>query len=312
MLTTWQFTCMFFFTWRGLCDCGTYGTDYVHGGTYCIDTRKNDFFEFGTAFFGCTPDDTQGGVEPILVAPNNDNFLCSVIPTNPDDTAMMSTCNVTDNVVRKNQMTSGTWSAVLEGLTFAYQRSFDIIAGPPVEVTNTPTMTVIVSTTPLTTMTSTTTSVIPTTLAQATVTKPATTSTVTKTVTPKRVISTTTNIKTITVPAFPPVITKTTVTKTITTSCKVAPRRNDPIATIHPPKASLAAAIGAGSRIRRAEQLHRPRAAHAEDVGALARRTPDLCTTTVEASTTATTTSTSTASTSTITSTAVETSTSTM
>jgi hypothetical protein len=311
MLTLWQFTCILLFVWRGFCVCGTYGTDYVHGGTYCIDTRKNEFFEFGTAFFGCEADDTQGGVEPILVSPNNDNFLCSTIPTNPDDTAMMSTCNVTDNVVRKNQMTSGTWSAVLEGLTFAYQRSFDIIAGPPVEVTSTPTMTVIVSTTPLTTVTSTTTSVIPTTLAQATVTKPATTSTVTKTVTPSRVMSTTTNVITVTIPAFPPKVTKTTVTKTITTSCKIAPRRNDPIATIHPPKASLAAAIGAGSRIRRAELRH-PRAALPEEFGALARRTPDLCTTTVEASTTSTITSTSTAPTSTITSTAVETSTSTV
>lgn len=154
----------------GSCVCGSYGTDYVDGGNYCIDTRSDDFFSFGTGFWGCTPNDTQGGVEPIIVNPNNDDFFCSTIQTQPDDEIMISTCNIADNEIRKSQMVSGTWTVVIEGLTFAYARAFSIVAGPPVEVTSIATATVTETSTPITTETTTTTSIIPTTLPPTTLT----------------------------------------------------------------------------------------------------------------------------------------------
>lgn len=154
----------------GSCLCGSYGKDYVDGGTYCIDTRSDDFFSFGTGFWGCSLNDTQGGVDPIIVDPNNDDFFCSTIQTQPDDETMISTCNVADNEIRKSRMISGEWTVVIEGLTFAYARVFSIVAGPPVEVTSTATMTITETSTPMATETSTTISVIPTTLAPGTVT----------------------------------------------------------------------------------------------------------------------------------------------
>lgn len=74
-------------------DCRSTGTDYVDaGGPYCVNSTSTDFFSFGTEFEGCQPSDTQGGtVTPILIDPNTDEFFCSDIATNPDDTEMRST-----------------------------------------------------------------------------------------------------------------------------------------------------------------------------------------------------------------------------
>ena len=265
--------------------CRSSGWDYVDGGTYCIDTRKDEFFEFGSSFQGCTADDTQGGVDPIVVNPNNDDFICSKIQTNPDDINMLSTCNVTGEELRKKDLMSGQWTVVIEGLTFAWMRQFSIIAGTPVEVTSTPIATLTLTSTPITTSTLVSTSTIQETVPASTVTVPATTQTTSRTIIPSRVTTTTTYIKTITIPAFPPEITKVTTMKTITTRCRTAPPRWDPINTVHAAKASLAAAIKPSGRFRRGNRLP----ARSAD---LAARTPDQCTTTVFAeATTVTTTS---------------------
>lgn len=59
----------------------------------------------------------------------------------------------------KSQIISGNWIVVVEGLTFAWMRTFQIIAGPPKIVTETPTATVNVTATPTSTSTTTMTSV---------------------------------------------------------------------------------------------------------------------------------------------------------
>ena len=43
-----------------------------------------------TVLPGCTPDDSQGNITPILVDPNFDDYSCSDIPTQPDDTEIIS------------------------------------------------------------------------------------------------------------------------------------------------------------------------------------------------------------------------------
>lgn len=293
------------------CTCGSYGTDFVDGGTYCVDTSSDDFFSFGTAFWDCFQNDTQGGVDPILVDPNNEDYICSTIQTNPDDVPMLSTCNVPGEEVRKSHMISGTYIAVIEGLTFAYARAFSIIAGIPVVVTSTPTISFTITTTPMTTTTSPLTSIMLTTLPASTTTIPATTNTQKTTISPKPTTTTLTTTKTITLRNWLPKITKTTTIKTITTPCRTATRRNDPTCTIHPPKASLAAAADYAPRgLRNGLHHHGVKPLHGRRVPLAAnlellRRSPDLCTTTILATTEVTSTAISTAPTSTVTSTVV-------
>lgn len=74
-----------------LSQCASYGSDYVDGGTYCINTQSPDYFSFGTFFTGCQPSDSQGNITPILVDPNNNEYFCSDIPTTPDNTVYKST-----------------------------------------------------------------------------------------------------------------------------------------------------------------------------------------------------------------------------
>ncbi|ETN37719.1 uncharacterized protein HMPREF1541_07342 [Cyphellophora europaea CBS 101466] len=312
MRCLWQIlAALLLFALQGSCACHSYGWDYVDGGTYCVNTKSDEYFSFGTGFWGCTPNDTQGGVEPILVDPDSNDVLCSVIQTNPDDVNMVSTCDIVGHEIRKSQMVSGKWSVVIEGLEFAWMRSFSVIAGPQVTKIATPTITINQTMSPSTTVTVVTTNTLPTTLSPSTITIPSTTSTATSTVTPKTVTTTITKVRTITLPAWPPKVTKTTVTRTQTTACKTASRRNDPTCTVHPPKASLAAAGGSYGRFRR-HAPYVPRAPPTQHLNDLGRRTPDLCTTTVLASTVVTSTSTITAPTTTISSTLVETATKTM
>ena len=136
-------------------------------------------------------------------------------------------------------MISGDWIVVIEGLTFAYMRTFNIIAGPPKIVTETPTATFSVTETPTSTSTSTVTSVDLTTLEPSTTTLPSTTLTRTIYTTPARVTVTSTIpvTRTRTTRTF----TKTTTTKTVTTSCETQKPVRDPPCTIRPSKASLKA-----------------------------------------------------------------------
>ncbi|KAF4631994.1 hypothetical protein G7Y89_g6135 [Cudoniella acicularis] len=120
-------------------DCNSYGIDYVNGGTYFIDNTQTTNFTFLTDFSGCDNEE----ITPILVDPNENEYFCSDIPTSPDYTSFLSTCPIT-----QNQMFSGTWYIVIEGLTFAYVRTFTLTVGVPTTITETPTVTVGITSTP--------------------------------------------------------------------------------------------------------------------------------------------------------------------
>lgn len=161
----------------------------------------------------------------LLSDPNGDEYDCTDLPTLPDNTPEMTTCDIV-----KNQMFSGEWSLVLmgnnlDGNPFAYQRQFSLDCGPQVTTTITPTAYFTQTITP--TVNITTTSVVSLTStvnATTTVVKPSKTGFVT--VTPKPV--TTTSVKTIarTVRQW----TKTAVvnTKTVTATCTVPPKPQQP------------------------------------------------------------------------------------
>ncbi|KIV81088.1 hypothetical protein PV11_08538 [Exophiala sideris] len=281
-----------------LADCISFGYDFVDGGgPYCINTTSTDYFSFGTEFEGCQPSDSQGDITPILVDPNNNEYFCSNIPTQPADTDMVSTCNVTGNTLQKDQMFSGNWTVVVEGLTFAWQRDFSVIAAPPVTVTSTPTATFTVTNIPSTTITSTSTGWDSITISASTITLPSTTLTRTITTTPSRVTvySTSTVSRTRTARSFSSTIS----TTTVTANCMTQPHRQDPTCTIHPTKASLLAAASSAvssivanttvaadrwswrgpSRYRHVREVSKRARIEPRD-GQLVKRGADVCTTT--------------------------------
>ncbi|ETI27929.1 hypothetical protein G647_00378 [Cladophialophora carrionii CBS 160.54] len=274
---------------RSAADCLSYGYDFVDGGgPYCINTTSTSYFTFGTEFFGCQPSDVQDAVTPILIDPNGDEYFCSDIGVQPDGQDMVSICNVAGNELTRNNMFSGTWTAIMEGLTFAYMRSFAIIAAPPVTVTSTPTATFTVTTTPSTTITSTITNVFSTTAPASTVTVPTSTSTRTITTSPAQttVYWTSTSTRTRTTRVF----SKTVSTTTVTTSCQTQTPSKDPVCTIRPTKATLAAAASTISMVPRqwTRQFQRPgngRSGWGTVCRALTPQqmlmTIDMCTTTV-------------------------------
>ncbi|KIW16209.1 hypothetical protein PV08_06260 [Exophiala spinifera] len=188
----------------------------------------------------------------------------------PDDVDMKSTCNVDGNQVTKNKMFSGNWMVVMEGLTFAWMRTFEIVAGPPVTITSTPTATYTITSTPRATVTTTSTDIYSTTLSPLTVTVPSSTSTRTITTTPKQVTvdSTSTSTRTRISRTWSATVT----TTTVTVSCQPQIVKRDPTCTIRPTKATLAAASnttypaprgrffrGAPRRSRRREAFVEPR-----------------------------------------------------
>jgi hypothetical protein len=153
-------------------------------------------------------------------------------------------------------MASGNWIAVIEGLSFAYQRQFSIIAAPPVTSWNTPTATWNYTVTPSTTITSTVTNIVSTTADPSTITMPSSISTKTVTTTPSQVTAwwTSTITRTRTARLF----TKTVSTTTVTTSCKTQTPSKDPVCTFSPTKASLLASLPTISGIPRNKQIVRP------------------------------------------------------
>ncbi|OAL32197.1 hypothetical protein AYO20_07965 [Fonsecaea nubica] len=241
---------------KSAAECLSYGYDFVNlGGPYCVNTTSTAYFSFGTEFFGCQASDVQDAVTPILVDPNSDEYFCSDIAVQPDGADMVSTCNIPGNEVTKNNMFSGDWTIVIEGLTFAWMRSFSIIAAPPVVVTTTPTATFTVTSTPFTTITTTITNVFSTTASPSTVTVPTTTITRTITTTPAQV--TVYSTSTITRTRTSRVFSKTVSTTTVTTSCKTQPPAKDPTCTIRPTKATLAASLESITILPRMRQFER-------------------------------------------------------
>jgi hypothetical protein len=67
-------------------DCAAYGIDFQNGQSYFINSADTSNFTTVTQFTGCT-----GVANVILVAPNEDSWLCSDISTTPDGTNQLST-----------------------------------------------------------------------------------------------------------------------------------------------------------------------------------------------------------------------------
>ncbi|CAD0019579.1 unnamed protein product [Aureobasidium pullulans] len=180
-------------------DCESYGIDFVNNG------NSNQSFTSVTEF-------ADVAAVELVNWDTGDEYLCSDIPLQPDDTPETSTCDI-----EKDQMKSGTWGLILisnngvdpDSPPFANQRTFYLTVGAQATSTVTPTLTFNLTTTP--TITSQTTSFIVNTTTvnnSMTVTVPAT-------------ISLTRTLKTWTRTAI-------IYTATATASCTVPPRPQQP------------------------------------------------------------------------------------
>lgn len=67
-------------------DCASYGIDFQHGASYFINNLDTSNFTAVTQFVGCT-----GMADVILVAPDENSWLCSDVNTRPDNTNQLST-----------------------------------------------------------------------------------------------------------------------------------------------------------------------------------------------------------------------------
>ncbi|KAK1768270.1 hypothetical protein QBC33DRAFT_558430 [Phialemonium atrogriseum] len=124
-------------------ECSSTGLDYTNGGSYLIDGTSDDYFVFTSAFSGC--DDTD--ISPILIDPDGNDYSCTDIATQPDDTDQVSQCDI-----RFSEMTSGEWSVIIQSqdFDFAVERVFTLTVGAAdvVTVTVVPTVVVGVTSTP--------------------------------------------------------------------------------------------------------------------------------------------------------------------
>jgi hypothetical protein len=120
--------------------CNTYGLDFQDGGNYFINTNSNDSFTFVSSFVGCQNDTAS----VMLINQNTgDQYDCGSVPTVPDNAPELATCPV-----HKDEIASGDFLIIAvgnngNGTPFAYQREFNISAGPQQTITNyyTPTVT---------------------------------------------------------------------------------------------------------------------------------------------------------------------------
>ncbi|KAK4952292.1 hypothetical protein LTR66_013758, partial [Elasticomyces elasticus] len=295
--------------------CLSYGIDFISGGSYFINTNSNESFTSVSQFEGCN----AGKASILLVDPKSDQYECTDVPTTPDDVSQMSMCPLF-----KNQMYSGDWSILIlgnngDGNPFAYERDFSINAGPQQTTYVTPTVTYTATLIPTTTITSTsvvsTTSTVP---ATTTVVIPSATKI--ETITPAPTTVTSTEIITRTFNKW--TRTQSRVTETVTASCTVPgrPQNPDPTCTIVPTKIALPTGLYIGKRSDRAVDVTiakrrfadaRLRAAAAAAVQArdLVGRSADVQTVTSTASVAVNTTTTVTAGTSAVTNIVITTST---
>jgi len=99
--------------------CYSYGVDFVDEGSYFINSQSTEQFSAVSYFQGCQNDTA----DVLFVAPDNDEYLCSQIPTVPENKNQLSTCPI-----QKSQMSSGHWLLLVlgnngdEGQPFAWQR----------------------------------------------------------------------------------------------------------------------------------------------------------------------------------------------
>ncbi|RAQ98978.1 hypothetical protein DDE82_008727 [Stemphylium lycopersici] len=178
--------------------CYSYGVDFIDEGSYFINSNSIEDFTAVSYFKGCNND----VADVLLVAPEDTagetEFLCSQIPTTPDNENQLSTCPI-----MKNQMSSGHWLLLIlgdngeGGQPFAWQRDLYLTVGPQVTTTYTPTVTMSYFTTPTMTETFSTTSTDTITTGPfSTITMPSGTAKKTKTITPKPVKTTSTKTQT--------------------------------------------------------------------------------------------------------------------
>ncbi|OQO00148.1 hypothetical protein B0A48_13935 [Cryoendolithus antarcticus] len=127
--------------------CNAYGIDFQNGGSYFINTLSQANFTCVMQFEGCNNDTAA-----IMLVNDqaSDQYLCSSVPTVPDDVNQMSTCPI-----MKSQMSSGMWSILAlgnnaNGNPFAWRRDFTLAAAPQQTTTIYGTITQTVSSTPLT------------------------------------------------------------------------------------------------------------------------------------------------------------------
>ncbi|KAK3994650.1 hypothetical protein QBC44DRAFT_367492 [Cladorrhinum sp. PSN332] len=115
--------------------CTSYGVDYANGGSYYIDGSSNQYFSFITIFQGCT----QESISPVLIGPDNSQYACSVIRTEPAGVQVTSTCGIPFSY-----MNSGVWKIIVAGNQISSQRTIGLTVGLPqtTYVTATPTVVV--------------------------------------------------------------------------------------------------------------------------------------------------------------------------
>ncbi|KAK0733322.1 hypothetical protein B0T26DRAFT_842399, partial [Lasiosphaeria miniovina] len=115
--------------------CTSYGVDYSNGGTYNIDGSSNQYFSFVTVFQGCN----QESINPVLVGPDQNEYACSAIRTQPAGTQVTSTCGIPYSA-----MQSGTWRIIVSGDQIATQRTVKLVVGLPQTTWITATPTVVI------------------------------------------------------------------------------------------------------------------------------------------------------------------------
>ncbi|KAK5129351.1 hypothetical protein LTR16_002224 [Cryomyces antarcticus] len=210
--------------------CLSFGIDFVNGGSYFIDSKSNASFTTVSQFEGCNADTAN----VLLVDPTGTEYMCTDVPTQPDDVSELSTCPIS-----KSQMFSGVWSILLlgnngNGNPFAYERDITLTVAPQTTTTITNTVTYSVTTTPNTTIT------VPSTVFPVTVTPKATT------VTSTRVVTRTKHAWT---------KSQRIITSTETASCTVPPKPQRPDPTCHIVPTKIPLPTGLIIHTRRADRV---------------------------------------------------------
>ncbi|KAK4164455.1 hypothetical protein QBC43DRAFT_288705 [Cladorrhinum sp. PSN259] len=107
---------------RVTADCTSYGVDYANGGSYYIDGSSNQYFSFITIFQGCA----QESITPVLIGPDNNQYACSVIKTEPAGVQVTSTCGIPFSYMK-----SGVWKIIVAGNQVSSQRTIGLTVGLP-------------------------------------------------------------------------------------------------------------------------------------------------------------------------------------
>lgn len=104
--------------------CYSYGVDFVDEGSYFINAESVEQFTAVSYFKGCQDDIADVLLAgPIDVSERKGEYLCSKVPTVPENVNQLSTCPI-----QKSQMSSGHWLLLVlgnngrDGQPFAWQR----------------------------------------------------------------------------------------------------------------------------------------------------------------------------------------------